>query len=70
MERFREGLVFKGSKIVVSLNSRLESDKEEEEEIHLSSCVFTGRRDTFQMPWSEPLAQILTSPLLTIHGIS
>ena len=32
MQRFRGGLVFKADRLCVSLNSRLESHKEEEEE--------------------------------------
>ena len=32
MQRFRGGLVFKADRLFVSLNSRLESNKEEEEE--------------------------------------
>ena len=39
MQRFRGGLVFKAHRLCVSLNSRLESDKEEEEdEIHAEGC--------------------------------
>ena len=32
MQRFRGGLVFKAHRLCVSLNSRIESNKEEEEE--------------------------------------
>jgi len=33
MQRFRGGLVFKAHRLCVSLNSRLESNKEEEEDL-------------------------------------
>ena len=36
VQRFRGGLVFKGHRLCVSLNSRLESNKEEEEETHMA----------------------------------
>ena len=35
MERFRGGLVFKAHRLCVSLNSRLESNKEEKKKKHL-----------------------------------
>ena len=48
MQRFRDGLVFKAHRLFVSLNSRLESNKEEEEEGQglsdgADSCVAVGR---------------------------
>ena len=36
MQRFRGGLVFKAHILCVSLNSRLESNKEEEEDMNIS----------------------------------
>jgi len=36
VQRFRGGLVFKAHRLCVSLNSRLESNKEEEEKIPIS----------------------------------
>ena len=39
VQRFRRGLVFKAHRLCVSLNSRLESNKEEEEEGPLPSPV-------------------------------
>ena len=43
VQRFRGGLVFKAHRLFVSLNSRLESNKEEEEEIQCSSLCGGAR---------------------------
>ena len=37
MQRFRGGLVFKAHRLCVTLNSRLESNKERKEEDHLAA---------------------------------
>ena len=46
VQRFRGGLVFKAHRLCVSLNSRLESNKEEEETT-LEVAVQAGRVETF-----------------------
>ena len=45
MQRFRGGLVFKAQRLYVSLNSRLESNKEEEDEVDdgMRASILTAR---------------------------
>jgi len=49
VQRFRGGLVFKAHRLCVSLNSGLESNKEEEE----GSGQTSDRQREFNLPWHE-----------------
>ena len=59
MQRFRGGLVFKAHRLCVSLNSRLESNKEEEEDVEDGGDQGRGSRGCppgkreFKVPWRE-----------------
>ena len=45
VQRFRGGLVLKAHRLCVSLNSKLESNKEEEEEVHRVGLCSPAARD-------------------------
>jgi len=73
VQRFRGGLVFKAHRLCVSLNSRLESNKEEEEyrreEAPAQRAEAAGRAQqlTVGLSLALPLVQILISTILNLR---
>ena len=48
VQRFRGGLVFKAHRLCVSLNSRLESNKEEEQFLRFAPIMMWGAYKSFR----------------------
>ena len=56
MQRFRGGLVFKAHRLCVSLNSRLESNKEEERVHRVAALAQSRGRDIYAWHMSPQVA--------------